>query len=200
MSDLSDIAAVQNLVGSRDGKIDIRQLLHERDLVRQFSIDARGAGSCQPRSLEVATAKSSVRQANEKLFVLTPPTAKPPVIRQFKTEQEFEGTVVAINQQEDTFTARLADLTGISPDEEGEFSLSELNGDQSLVLPGAIFTWTIGLQTRGPTRQSVRVSDIRFRRLPSVSQQAIAKAEAEAHELSQFLHEMESTGPLIARL
>lgn len=200
MSDLSDIAVVQNLVGSRDRKIDISQLLQERDFAQQFSIDARGAGSYQSRSSEEATAKSSVREVNERLFVLTPPTPKPPVIRQFKTEQKFEGTVVAINQEEDTFTARLADLTGISPDEEGEFSLSELNGDQSLVLPGALFTWTIGLQTRGPTRQSVRVSDIRFRRMPSVSQQAIANAETEAVELSQFLCETESAEPLMARL
>ena len=200
MSDLSDIAVVQNLVGSHDGKINITQLLQERDFTQQFSVDACGAGSWQSRSSEEATAKSTVRQVNEKLFVLTPPSPKPPVIRQFKTEQKFEGTVVAINLEEDTFTARLADLTDNGADEEGEFCLSELNGDQSLVVPGAVFTWTIGLQTRGSTRQQVRQSDIRFRRIPAVSQQAIAKAEIEAQLLSQFLRETDSAEPLIARL
>lgn len=199
MSDLSDMASVQKLVGSIDGKLNINELLQDMDLTQRYSMNRRGAGSCLIPSSEETTTKSSVRQANEELFVLTPPTAKAPIIRQFQIEQKFEGTVVAIDLAEDTFTARLADLTGNTPDEEGEFSLSELNGDQSLVVPGAIFTWTIGLQTRGPTRQRVRVSDIRFRRLPSISHHAIAKAEAEAIELSRFLCETDSVEPLIAR-
>lgn len=199
MSDISNIAALQNLVGSLDKKLDVSQILQDRDLKRQFSNYAKGVSSSLTPPSEEATAKT-LRQANEKLFVITPPTAKPPVIRQFQIEQEFEGTVVAINQEDGTFTARLADITGNTPDEEGEFSLSELNGDQSLVLPGALFTWTIGLQTRGPTQQRIRVSDIRFRRLPSVSHQTIAKAESEARELSQFLHETDSAEPFIARL
>jgi hypothetical protein len=199
MSDLSDFAAVQNIVGSVDRTLNVKELLLERHLAQRVSFNAKSAGSV-PQSLEISTAKSSVRQASEDLFKFTPPSAKAPVIRKYRAEQEFEGTVVAINQQDDTFTARLADLTGSGADEEGEFSLSELNGDQSLVVPGAIFTWTIGLQTRGPTRQQVRQSDIRFRRLPAVSQQAIAKAEAEAQELSQFLRETDSAEPLTARL
>ena len=199
MSDLSDFAVVQNIVGSIDKTIDVKDLLSDRQLVQRVSFNARGAGSL-PQAVENSTAKSSVRRVSEDLFKFTPPSAKAPVIRTYRAEQEFEGTVVAINQQEDTFTARLADLTGSGADEEGEFCLSELNGDQSLVVPGAIFTWTIGLQTRGPTRQQVRQSDIRFRRLPAVSQQTIDIAETEAQELSQFLRETDSAEPLTVRL
>lgn len=199
MSDLSDVVVMQNLVGSRDGRLNVAQLLQDRRFAQQFAFDERNVGSCASPP-EGATGKSLVQQANEKRFLLTPPAAQPPVIREFPPEQAFEGTVVAINPEEDTFTARLTDLSGISPDEEGEFSINELNGDQSLVMPGALFTWTIGLQTRGPKRQRIRVSDIRFRRLPPVSHQLIAKAEAEALELSRFLRETESAEPFTTRL
>ena len=199
MSDLSDFAALKNAGGSAVRTINVQQLLSERHLAQRVSINERVAGS-ERQSLEGSTAKTSVRRATEDLFRFSPPSAKAPVIRKYRGEQVFEGTVVAINQQNDTFTARLADLTDNGADEEGEFCLSELNGDQSLVVPGAVFTWTIGLQTRGSTRQQVRQSDIRFRRIPAVSQQAIAKAEIEAQLLSQFLRETDSAEPLIARL
>lgn len=199
MTDLSGFVALRNVAGSVVGSINVQDLLSERHLAQRVSRNERGAGS-EPQSLEESTAKSSVRRATDDLFKFNPPSAKAPVIRKYRGEQVFEGTVVAIDQQNDTFTARLADITDSGADEEGEFCLSELNGDQSLVVPGAIFTWTIGLQTRGPTRQQVRQSDIRFRRLPALSQQAIAKAEIEAQLLSHFLRETESAEPLTARL
>jgi len=199
MSDLSEFVALKNVAGSVVSSINVHELLSKRDLAQRVSINERDAGS-EPQPAEESTARSSVRRAIDDLFRFSPPSAKAPVIRRYRGEQVFEGTVVAINQQNDTFTARLADLTDNGADEEGEFCLSELNGDQSLVVPGAIFTWTIGLQTRGPTRQQVRQSDIRFRRLPAVSQRAIAKAEIEAQLLSQFLRETDSAEPLTARL
>lgn len=198
MSDLSDFSMVRNLVGSIDKTLDIGQLLQEKDLARRVSGESRKSNSSLLFSSEQATAKPVVG-ASEKLFVITPPSAKSPVIRGFKEEQQFEGTVVAVNLEDGTFTARLADLTGDNSDEEGEFLLSELNGDQNLVIPGAIFTWTIGLQTRGPQRQQIRVSDIRFRRLPSISQQAISDAEAKGLEFSKFLRETDSAEPFVAR-
>lgn len=200
MSDLSEMTALQKTVGSIDRKVPVGQILEERKLAQHFSGDLVNAGSYLSLCRAEATARASVRQVNEKLFVLDPPAARAPVIRQFEIEQEFEGTVVAVDLSDGTFTARLADLTDDGPEEEGEFALDELNGDQSLVFPGAVFTWTVGLQTRGPTGQRIRVSDIRFRRMPSVSQQVIARAENEARDLSRFLRETESAEPFTGRL
>ena len=84
-------------------------------------------------------------------------------------------------------------MTNNGPDEEGEFSLKELNGDESLVVPGALFTWKIGLQTRGS--RDLRASDIRFRRIPPFSKEVIAKAEHKAQLLSKFFNENTSTEP-----
>jgi len=134
---------------------------------------------------EVIVGSSPKREKADVTFVITPPAQSAPFVRGFVQEQLFEGTVIAVNSDEGTFTARLADLTSGGPDEEGEFALNELNGDEYLAVPGAFFTWAVGLQTRGTTKQ--RVSDIRFRRLPAFTPLAIQKAISEAVQLAEAL-------------
>ena len=132
--------------------------------------------------------------AEEPLFILDPPDQDPPVIAKFDIEQEFEGSVIAIDPDGEIFTARLVDVSGDGPDEEAEFSLREITDDRHLVVPGAIFSWIIGLQWR--RRQSVRVSEIRFRRLPPFSEETIARAEARAHELAKLLAKQDAAPKL----
>lgn len=186
------------MYGIPGGKLDVFELLSDRNLARHLetnlTVKSYSSHEVQP------TTKVLMHQVNEEAFVLTPKRRRLPVIRQFKTEQEYEGIVVTINLDDRTFTARLAAVKGDDADEEGEFSLDELNGDESLVVPGAIFTWTIGLQARGPSLQRVRVSDIRFRRLPPFTKEVIAKAEREAEELSAFLERTAIADPIIANL
>ncbi len=199
MSDLPNLHVVQNLFESVSKTLDVKEILKDRDLARQY-ISARTHGS---EGLNVycedPTAKSRIRKATEDFFILTPRPAKAPTISGYHVEQEYEGTVVALDIFHGTFTARLTDTTAGGPDEEGEFSLAELNGDEAFVVPGAVFTWSIGLQTRGPSRQQKRVSDLRFRRVPAISKDLIAAAEHEAEELSSFLRNSESDIPFMPR-
>jgi hypothetical protein len=112
------------------------------------------------------------------------PAPGTPEIKQFVVEIKYEGTVVCVNPDENTFTGRLVNLTGKEPEEEGEFSLDELNGDERFVVPGALFTFTIGLQMRGTTK--LRVSDLRFRRIPAFTSAEISRAEEKGQVLSDF--------------
>ncbi|WZB75166.1 hypothetical protein WJ972_00500 [Achromobacter insuavis] len=63
------------------------------------------------------------------------------------------------------------------PEEEAEFNLSELPDDAHLIMPGAMFTWIIGLQWKGG--QSKRVSEVRFRRLPPFTKMPLLKQNKE---------------------
>lgn len=199
MTNLSDVSAIERLISGVPGtKLDVAAMLSHRNLARQ--LDSDSAATSSPAHQVQPTTKIPMRRVSEGALVLTPSPRRPPVIRHFEGEQQYEGTVIAINLRDRNFTARLASVNGNAPDEEGEFSLDELNGDENLVVPGALFTWTIGLQSRGQKGQQIRVSDIRFRRLPPVTKEAIAKAENEAEELSAFLLRTAIEAPIIATL
>src|SRR5262249_25118886 len=69
---------------------------------------------------------------------------KPVIQHRFVLLQKWEGTVLQV-LPEDSLFARLVDLSGSGPDEEAEFSLEEVSDiDRPLVVPGAIFYWSIG--------------------------------------------------------
>lgn len=117
---------------------------------------------------------------------LRPAVATPvaPEISKFEVEQQFEGIVLARDDEGDSFTARLRNQRADSPDEEAEFTISELPDDRHLIMPGAMFTWVIGLQWRGT--QSKRVSEVRFRRLPPFTKNAIAEARIKAEQRAKM--------------
>ncbi len=199
MSDLSDLHVVQNLFESVGKTLNVNEILKDRDLAQRYDNPRTHGGDSLHSVCKAPTAESFFRKADEDFFVFTPRPARAPTVSRYKVEQKYEGTVVALDIGNETFTARLTDLTGEGPDEEGEFSFAELNGDEALVVPGAVFTWYIGLQTRGPTRQQKRISDLRFRRIPAVGKDLIAVAEQDAEALSTFLIETESDAPFTAR-
>lgn len=152
----------------------------------RFEAKTSTLGSTPGEGIASQTIESSQDQTDGPLFILKPPAPPAPTIGKFEAEQEFEGAVVAVDDSDGTFTARLVDLSHGGLDEEGEFSLREISeDDRFLVVPGATFSWVIGLQWR--KKQSIRVSEIRFRRLPPFSREAIAQAEAHALELSKLL-------------
>ncbi|WP_295406997.1 hypothetical protein [uncultured Thiocystis sp.] len=75
------------------------------------------------------------------------------------TDQEFEGMVVSVAPKCDGFIARLADLTGHGPEEEAEIAFEEISpDDHPLIVPGALFTWTIGRMGTG----SVQLCNINY--------------------------------------
>ena len=178
--------------------LDVKSILSNRNLLQRLDTEVTGSGHIVHQV--DPTARSLGRQTKDDAFVFRPKPRSQPEIRRFQREQEYQGTVIAVNRQDRTFTARLTDIKGVDADEEGEFSIDELNDDVSLVVPGALFTWTIGLQSRGPRHQRIRVSDIRFRRLPPVIREVIVNAEKQAKELSAFLSQTEMAEPFIATL
>jgi hypothetical protein len=99
-------------------------------------------------------------------------------------------TVVA----DTSFNARLVDLTGGGPDEEGEFSKEELSDDDIALLgPGAIFRWSVGvLRMPGGAKRST--SQIIFRRLPVWDEREIRRADSLALEITRGLKKNQTTG------
>ncbi len=108
----------------------------------------------------------------------------PKLAYHFDLRQHWEGTVVAVAQNE--FRGILKDLTNPdTPPEEATFSTEEVfPGDLRLVVPGAVFRWSIGYKTQGG--QKDRVSRVHFARLPGWSKRAVERVEAEAAELQRL--------------
>jgi hypothetical protein len=95
--------------------------------------------------------------------------------------QEWEGVVTEIRDR--AFTARLMDLTYPKPDEEGEFCTDEISEDDlNLVVPGAIFRWSVGV-LKMPGGAKRPTSQIVFRRLPQWTKRDLERADGVAKEL-----------------
>lgn len=103
----------------------------------------------------------------------------------FELLRQWEGTVVEV--EVDSFTVTLQELTDRSaPAEDAQLWLEDVSpGDRPLVVPGAVFYWSIGYEDtpRGRERKSI----LRFRRLPGWSARALAAAKARAAQLSDAL-------------
>jgi hypothetical protein len=137
---------------------------------------------CAPSTMltEQATSLSSIYAAP----VLVPKQVYSEVPR-FISLQKWEGSVLEIG--EESFTARLIDLTQEGVDEEAEFSKEEVaESDLPLFKPGAIFYWNIGYED-SLTGQRTRVSMMRFRRLPVWSKEELRAAKREAIRLRESI-------------
>ena len=109
----------------------------------------------------------------------------PSVQHRFVLLQKWEGTILQV--LEDSFLARLVDLSNSGPDEETELPLEEVSdADRSLVEPGAIFYWNIGY-IDSVSGQRTRASLIRFRRLPVWRSEELEKAKHRAQRISDLL-------------
>ena len=101
----------------------------------------------------------------------------------FIAVQEWEGHVVEVGDE--TFTARLMDVTaGAETDrEEADFLISDVDpSDHDLLLPGAVFRWSIGYLRMGTTK--IRGSQIVFRRLPKWQTIDVKQGRKRAQELA----------------
>jgi hypothetical protein len=105
----------------------------------------------------------------------------------FAPLQEWEGYVVEIGDE--TFVARLIDLTSEAKQEEEEvdFPISELSEtDKQRLRPGAIFRWAIGYR-KTSSGSKERVSCIVFRRLPAWSDRELKDNRRKAKLLAAAL-------------
>jgi hypothetical protein len=109
---------------------------------------------------------------------------QPPIATEFfRAAQRWDGYVLSVKP--DSFIARLFPVVGEGPIQEAEIPLEELeNEDHKLVQPGAVFYWSIGYLDRPSGR--LKVSLIRFQRLPAWSCRELARARDEAERLGAF--------------
>jgi len=120
---------------------------------------------------------------------------KPSRSNEFVLMQNWEGVVLKVRN--DSFLARLVDLTSKGVEEEAELLMDEVSDeDRELIKPGAIFYWFIGyLDSR--TGQRTRSSIIRFRRLPAWQEKEIQRAQREAEQIQESLGWREEASSLL---
>jgi hypothetical protein len=100
----------------------------------------------------------------------------------FKSLQKWEGVVDEIF--EDKIYVTLKDLT-LGGEDSTELEFEDIDDDDKhLLVPGAIFYWSIGYETT-PYRQRSKKSIIRFRRLPKITPQEFDLIYNNAKELEQ---------------
>jgi hypothetical protein len=100
--------------------------------------------------------------------------------------QQWEGTVTKVAHDE--FSAVLRDLTQPTrPEEQASFPFEQVpDADGSLVVPGAVFYWSIGYEvTLTGTRKTV--SMLRFRRLPAWSRSELRRIKIDAERFQKLL-------------
>jgi hypothetical protein len=103
----------------------------------------------------------------------------------FRLLQKLEAVVV--ERLDNSFIARFQDHSRGGVEEEAEIPLDEISEDDlPLVQEGAVFYWSIGYE-RKAFGQLTRVSLIRFRRLPSLTQEDVDAARIRASFLSASL-------------
>lgn len=115
-------------------------------------------------------------------LVVFPPVLQPPRSR-FRVLQKWEGYVVDI--YEETFLARLVPIEGEGSEQEAEIFIEEVGeDDRALIVPGAVFYWSIGYLDRPSGRQSTSL--IRFQRMPAWTASEIKAAEKNLSQLKQL--------------
>lgn len=103
----------------------------------------------------------------------------------FHAEESWTGKITHIEFKNRIFIAELQ--SDGNPDEIGEFSLEDISEDDiPLVMPGAVFYWSIGKATNSSGRTS-NVSTIRFRRLQHWTRNTLEKAKKQAEEFNDWL-------------
>ena len=153
-----------------------------------ISYEIKNAGKKAERELadnpaEVSTGLPSSLGLKAPPVVIRPGPFKPRV--RFKVLQQFEGTVLEISKEE--CRARVRDLRRSEFVEEITFSTEEISeSDREIAVPGSVFYWDIGYQDR-IDGQRLRVSVIRFRRIPVWREKDLAAARKEAKSLSESL-------------
>ena len=157
---------------------------------RQRIVSPDSSPTIDPIASSANPAESSTSHPQE---VNTPPESQALILersgygkRAFHALYHWEGVVERVEKK--TFQCRIVPLVYGSTDatkvELTEFSFDDLatESDQSLVLPGAIFYWTVG-RSRNAAGTVTNLSLVRFRRLPPPTRVQASLAEQEADDL-----------------
>jgi hypothetical protein len=99
----------------------------------------------------------------------------------------WEGYVTELDEAAGIFQAELVERNAQAPPISVEMDIQEISqDDRDLVVPGAVFYWTVG-RMRDPNGRVTNYDDIRFRRLPDWTQTRIEQLREESDELLSFL-------------
>lgn len=147
-----------------------------------------GASAATPAAGSETAATPAASSDRARLAVVVPrrPHPRRPPDYRLQLLQQWECVVRSVST--DDLVAVLYDLTDLSrSEEEATFPLEEVSdSDRAFVEPGAVFYWSIGYRTSS-TGQKERVSQIRFRRLPTWTAGERRDAEREASEFEELL-------------
>ncbi|MBF0401502.1 MAG: hypothetical protein HQL90_12120 [Magnetococcales bacterium] len=159
------------------------------DDIREFLREGEHTQTTQTKGEPSATMWGIPLKGIDQIFA--PPKPSSPKLAVLRPEQIFDGVVLTVDKENQTFWARLMDRTGSMADEEAEFSFDEISTeDQPLIIPNALFSWHIARKEHN--RQTSRVSEIRFQRLPRfirLSPDVIARSAKRAAELKKLIAE-----------
>lgn len=189
MTTITTSMGITDVLADSSGKTSTRP-----DFIRQIAsqepwratsntVSSTGPSTLNPES-QAATTVALNRSASVALFPDEPRARS--VEASFYALQEWEGYVIDIS--EDTFTARLMDLSATDGlEEEADFPIADLSSvDQSELRLGAIFRWSIGYRkTCGGSKE--RVSRIVFRRLPAWTEAELERSHQQAEALAVAL-------------
>lgn len=103
----------------------------------------------------------------------------------FSKSQRWIGMVTEIH--EESYFARLKDITNFGTDEECEFGIEEVSlEDKELLTIGSIFYWSIGYAV--VNGQIIKESLIRFKRIPTWAVEDFDRAIDRAHYLESEIN------------
>jgi hypothetical protein len=149
--------------------------------------EPRTGGLDSPSEVELK-ASTSAPETSALALKFEPPVLvfpRRPTEGSFIAEAQWEGYVEVI--RDGYFEARLVDPAGKRKDEYAEILLDSVTkDDRKLVVPGAVFYWSVGIHESERGDRSYK-SVIRFRRLPAWTQAEIAAARKRGYEIAQQL-------------
>lgn len=97
-----------------------------------------------------ATQKNAIKSVSRVLSLPAGHTSPETQVKlPWKVEQEWECCVQDVSDDRLVFSSLLIDITDnqVQPTEESDFKMESINeADRHLVIPGAIFKWTIGYE------------------------------------------------------
>ena len=134
--------------------------------------DSQPVGENAPSASHDSSPTGNSRSIARQPIYVVPET---PTEYYFETLQQWEGTVTDVS--DDQFVAILRSLSGDITDKRVTIDCEEVSApDQQLVLPGAVFYWTIGYRIEFHGQKS-SISTIKFRRLPNWTRREIQRLD-----------------------
>lgn len=160
-----------------------------------FNVHTERTALYRPAVVEPASIDDTDMSKSDGVRVIEPRVPIPPIKNaklhrldlssRLEVLNSWEGVVLSINNDDETFTARVHNLTStMASDHEAVFSVDDVSSnDFDLLKVGGIFRWMVGYRKHSHGQRE-RISAIVFRRLPAWYDDDLANAVAEGTALA----------------